>query len=58
MNIKHNATLSEEDKIILDALKSAVTNALEKKRKLGQYAVIWDGNKSVLTGADAPSKKE
>jgi len=28
------------------SLQRAVSNALEGKRKLGQYAVIWDGEKA------------
>ena len=34
-------TLSKEDQQALDALRSAVAEALERKRRLGQYAVIW-----------------
>ena len=34
-------TLSKEDQQALDALRSAVAEALEHKRRLGQYAVIW-----------------
>ncbi len=34
-------TLSAEDQRALDALRSAVAEALERKRRLGQYAVIW-----------------
>ncbi len=34
-------TLSADDKRALDALRSAVAEALERKRRLGQYAVIW-----------------
>lgn len=39
---------------MLAALREAVAKALEKKRRLGQYAVIWDGNKVVMIGDDAP----
>lgn len=35
------STLSADDQQALDALRSAVTEALERKRRLGQYAVIW-----------------
>ncbi|MDP1709483.1 MAG: hypothetical protein Q8L21_01165 [Candidatus Komeilibacteria bacterium] len=45
---------SEKSQIILNSLKQAVANALEKKRKLGQYAVIWEDNKLVYKGEDAP----
>lgn len=33
--------LSPEDQQALDALRSAVAEALERKRRLGHYAVIW-----------------
>jgi hypothetical protein len=33
--------VSIEAQQALDALRSAVAEALERKRRLGQYAVIW-----------------
>ena len=45
---------SEQSLIILSALKEAVANAMEKKRKLGQYAVVWEDNALVYKGGDAP----
>ncbi|WP_239026913.1 hypothetical protein [Geomonas oryzisoli] len=39
---------------MLENLKEAVAQALEKKRRLGQYAVTWKDGKAVLTGDDAP----
>ena len=39
---------------VLDVLKRAVAEALERKRKLGQYAVIWREGRVVCTGPDAP----
>lgn len=38
----------------LDALKRAVAEALERKRKLGQYAVFWRDGEAVCIGPDAP----
>jgi len=35
------STLSADDLRALDALRNAVAEALERKRRLGQYAVIW-----------------
>jgi hypothetical protein len=35
------STLSGADQHALAALRSAVAEALERKRRLGQYAVIW-----------------
>ena len=40
--------------MVLDVLKRAVAEALERKRKLGQYAVIWRDGRVVCIGADAP----
>ncbi|WP_242464657.1 hypothetical protein [Halorhodospira abdelmalekii] len=33
--------LSKDDELALAALRRAVANALERKRLLGQYAVVW-----------------
>ena len=33
--------LSAKNQRALDAMRSAVTEALDRKRRLGQYAVIW-----------------
>ena len=41
MKITLKTTPSEEGQVILDSLQKAVTQALEKKRRLGQYAVVW-----------------
>ncbi len=38
----------------LEALKQAVTEALERKRRLGQYAVVWRNGQVVCIGPDAP----
>lgn len=40
-------TLSAEDQQALDALRSAVAEALDRKRRLGQYAVIWRDGRAV-----------
>ena len=42
-----NKAASPSSQRILKALQEAVHEALEKKRKLGQYAVVWDGEKPV-----------
>lgn len=50
---------SQESLRVLAALKEAVSNDLEKKRRLGHYAVMWENNQVVYKGDDAPeSKKE
>ncbi len=41
---------------MLDSLRHVVADALEKKKRLGQYAVLWENNQPVLVGEDAPQK--
>jgi hypothetical protein len=50
-------TPSEKSLRILESLKKVVAETLERKRKLGQYAVIWDGQKPVQSGPDVPEGK-
>lgn len=58
MKITSKAKLSEKGQIILDALQKAVTQTLERKRRLGQYAVVWRDGKPVMIGEDAPKVSE
>lgn len=58
MKITLKTTPSEEGQVILDSLQKAVTQALEKKRRLGQYAVVWRDGKPVMIGEDAPKVSE
>jgi hypothetical protein len=44
----------EYEDMILEVLKRAVAEALERKRRLCQYAVIWRDGRVVCTGPDAP----
>jgi len=44
---------SKESLIMLDTLKTAVTHALERKRRLGQYAVVWRNGKPTQIEGDA-----
>lgn len=45
---------SAQAQAMLQALRSAVDKSLERKRKLGQYAVIWQNGQPLQIGADAP----
>ena len=45
-------TLSTEDQLALDALRDAVAEALDRKRRLGQYAVIWQDGRVVRIEPD------
>lgn len=40
----------------LECLRQAVAKALERKRKLGQYAVFWRDGRVVYEGPDAPDQ--
>ncbi len=54
MNAKQKTTPSPEGLKQLETLRQAVGKALEKKRRLGQYAVTWQNGRPVVTGDDAP----
>jgi hypothetical protein len=43
---------------MLEALKAAVAQALDKKKRLGQYAVVWIDDKPALIGEDAPKQQD
>ena len=46
---------SPEALAILKALQEAVSKNLDKKRRLGQYAVIWKDGRPILVGDDEPT---
>ena len=58
MKITMKTTPSEEGQVMLDSLQKAITQALEKKRRLGQYAVVWRDGKPMMIGEDAPKVTE
>ncbi len=58
MKVIYKKEPSEEARQVLAALQEAVTDELEKKRKLGQYAVFWKNGKVVYEGPGAPSFSE
>ncbi|MDZ7663015.1 hypothetical protein [Thiohalophilus sp.] len=41
---------SQDSLIALESLRKAVSKALERKRLLNQYAVIWQDGKPVIIG--------
>lgn len=44
---------SPQSQEILQALQQAVAKALERKRQLGQYAVIWQDGAPAMVGGEA-----
>ena len=58
--MKHPSSMSDHDFAMegLKSLRRAVAEALERKRRLGQYAVFWRDGRIVYEGPDAPSPDE
>ncbi|MDO9105783.1 MAG: hypothetical protein Q7U57_12590 [Methylovulum sp.] len=56
MSAQTPVNLNPKAQAMLDCLQQAVADTLERKRRLGHYAVLWDGNKPVLVGEDAPAE--
>ena len=49
-------TPSREAQQGLEALRVAVAKALDKKRRLGQYAVVWVDGKPAYIGENTPAE--
>lgn len=58
MNATRKTTASREGQRALETLQKAVKQTLEKKKRLGQYAVTWQDGKPVITGDDVPENAE
>ena len=52
------AELDEFTRQGLESLRQSVAEALERKRRLGQYAVFWKDGRVVFDGPDAPDQPE
>lgn len=48
----------EDTRKALESLRSAVAKALDRKRRLGQYAVVWKDGKSAYIGPNPPEPKQ
>ncbi len=46
---------NEEDRKVLESLQKSVTKALDRKRRLGQYAVVWKDGKPFYIGPNPPT---
>ena len=54
--VTYNATVSPETEAILAAMRQAVAEAQDRKRRLDQYAVFWQDGKVVRVEAkDLPA---
>ncbi len=47
-------TIPPDTQKILESLRKVATDTLERKRRLGHYAIIWRDGKPVAIGSDAP----
>lgn len=45
---------NEEDRKVLESLQKSVNKALDRKRRLGQYAVVWKDGKPFYIGPNSP----
>ncbi len=43
---------SKESMIVLESLRKAVAQALDRKKRLGQYAVVWQDGQPTIIGDD------
>jgi|GEM_PF-3573149 len=46
MSAQTSVNLNPKARAMLDCLQQAVADALERKRRLGHYAVFWRGRRS------------
>ena len=53
--MSNDGQLSSDGQATLSALQQSVTKTLERKRRLGQYAVVWRDGGAVLEGGEADS---
>jgi hypothetical protein len=56
INVRYSNEPSEDVDIAMNALRKAVSQELDRKRKLGHYAVFWKDGQVVYEGDDAPVK--
>jgi leucyl aminopeptidase (aminopeptidase T) len=42
--------ITQDTQKILDTLKKVAIDTLERKRRLGEYAVVWQDNKPIIIG--------
>ena len=47
---------SQDTQKILDTLRKVAAETLERKRRLGQYAVIWEDGEPIAIGEDVPER--
>ncbi len=53
MKLNRSNTPSAEGQRQLEILRQAIRTTMEKKRCLGQYAVVWKNGKTVVIGKNS-----
>lgn len=46
--------MTHETKEMLDCLRAVAAAEIERKRRLGHYVVVWQNDRPMLIGEDAP----
>lgn len=54
MSAQTPVVLNPKAQAMLDCLQQAVADTLERKRRLGHYAVFWSEGAVIAVGEDAP----
>ncbi len=54
MNEQTISDQNSQSQIILECLRQTAAKTLDRKRRLGHYAVIWQDNAPFAVGDDAP----
>jgi len=52
------STIEQQAQQALESLQKSVTEALDRKRRLGQYAVVWEDGKVVRLFDEETGRKE
>jgi len=52
-----NSNIPDRTQQTLAMLKQVAAETLDRKRRLGHYAVIWQDGKAIAIGEDAPVQR-
>jgi hypothetical protein len=58
MIVTQGSTPSPASIVVLNALRAAVAKELDRKKRLGHYYVIWQNDRVVFIGDDAPQNPQ
>ncbi|NCP04677.1 MAG: hypothetical protein GW861_15050 [Deltaproteobacteria bacterium] len=58
MTESYKKTPSKEAQVVLEALRQAISKDLDRKRRLGQYAVVWKDGAPTKVDYSTPVESE